>query len=115
MSTYYYDLKNPWSRIEVDENPEGYVIRLWDGQMHKAGVLSLSVEDGREAIYNFFRDEAACQTYVDDQRPVLREFRKVRTNMLLSEYGDVVTFAEIEKQCRRRENELQKSESGASV
>ncbi len=34
MSTYYYDLKKPWSRIEVDENPESYVIRLWDGQMH---------------------------------------------------------------------------------
>ena len=69
MSTYYYDLKKPWSRIEVDENPESYVIRLWDGQMHQAGVLTLTVEDGREAIYNFFHDEAACQSYVDHQRP----------------------------------------------
>lgn len=47
MSTYYYDLKKPWSRIEVDENPESYVIRLWDGQMHKAGVLTLSFESRR--------------------------------------------------------------------
>ena len=115
MSTYYYDLKKPWSRIEVDENPESYVIRLWDGQMRQAGVLPLSVEDGREAIYNFFRDEAACQTYVDDQGLVLREFRKVRTNTLLSEYGNVITFGEIKKQCRRRDNGLQKLELGASV
>ena len=115
MSTYYYDLKKPWSRVEVDENPESYVIRLWDGQMHQAGVLTLSVEDGREAIYNFFRDEAACQTYFDARGPVVRELRKVRTNTLLSEYGDVVTFDEIKEQGRQRGNELPKSALGASV
>lgn len=115
MSTYYYDLKKPWSRIEVDENPESYVIRLWDGREHQAGVLTLTVEDGREAIYSFFHDEAACQTYVDDQGPVLRELGKVRTNTLLSEYGDVVTVDEVNKKCRRRGNELLKSELGASV
>ena len=115
MSTYYYDLKKPWNRIEVDENPESYVIRLWDGQMHQAGVLTLTVEDGREAIYNFFRDETACQTYVDDQGPVLHKLRKVRTNTLLSEYSDVVTLGEINKKCRRPCTGLPKSELGASV
>ena len=115
MSTYYYDLKEPWTRIEVDENPESYVIRLWDGRKHKAGVLTLTTDDGREAIYSFFLDEAAFQIYVDDQGPVLREFRKVRTNTLLSEYGDLVTLDEIKKKCRRRGNELPKSELGASV
>ncbi|MDD9979912.1 MAG: hypothetical protein OXU81_00870 [Gammaproteobacteria bacterium] len=115
MSTYYYDLKKPWTRIEVDENPESYVIRLWDGRKHQAGVLTLTVEDGREAIYSFFRDEAACQTYADGQGLVLRELRKARNNTLLSEYGDIVTVDEINKKCRRRGNELLKSESGASV
>ena len=83
--------------------------------MHQAGVLTLTVEDGREGIYNFFRDEAACQTCVDDQGPVLHELRKVRTNTLLSEYGDVVTLDGINKKCRRRCTGLPKSELGASV
>ena len=115
MSTYYYDLKTPWSRIEVEQNPERYVIRLWDSQMLQAGVLTLSTEDGREAIYNFFRDEAAYQTYVDDGGTVLLELRRSRTRTLLSEYGEVVTREEIEKKCYRRDNELPKSELGAPV
>ena len=109
MSTYYYDLKHPWSRIEVDESRERYVIRLWDSQMVQAGVLTLAVEDGREAIYNFFRDEAAYQTYVGGRGAVLRELRKARTPTLLSEYGEVVTLDEIENECHRRGNEIPKS------
>ena len=115
MSTYYYDLKKPWSRIEVDQNPEHYAIRLWDSQMLQAGVLTLSVEDGREAIYNFFRDEAAYQTYVDDGGTVLLELRRSRTRTLLSEYGEVVTREEIAKNCYRRDNESPKSALGAPV
>ena len=115
MSTYYYDLKKPWSSIEVDQNPEHYVIRLWDSQMLQAGVLTLSVEDGREAIYNFFRDEATYQTYVDDGGTVLLEIRKTRAHALLSEFGKVVTREEIEKKCYRRDNELPKSVLGTPV
>ena len=59
MSTYYYDLKTPWTRIEVEQNQEHHVIRLWDSRMLQTGVLTLSAEDGREAIFNFFRDESA--------------------------------------------------------
>ena len=108
MSTYYYDLKHPWSRIDVDDIGERYVIRLWDSRMVQAGVLTLTVEDGREAIYNFFRDEAAYQTYVGGRGPVLREFRKARTPTLLSEYGEVRTLDEIESECYRRNNEIPK-------
>lgn len=115
MSTYYHGLKKPWSSIEVEEYSESYVIRLWDEQMQQAGVLTLTVEDGREAIYNFFRDAPACQTYVDDQGPVLRELRKISANTLLSEYSDVVTIDEINGQFHRRRNELPKSELGDSV
>ena len=115
MSTYYYDLKAPWSRIEVEQSPEQCVIRLWDNQMLQAGVLTLSAEDGREAIYNFFRDEAAYQTYVDDGGTVLLELRRSRTRTLLSEYGEVVTREEIEKKCYRRDNESPKSELVAPV
>ena len=115
MSTYYYDLKAPWSRIEVDQNSDQYVIRLWDSQMLQAGMLTLSTEDGREAIYNFFRDEAAYQTYVDGGGTVLFELRKTRTRTLLSEYGEVVTREEIEKNCYRRDNESPKSVLGAPV
>ena len=115
MSTYYYDLKIPWSRIEVDESQERYVIRLWDSQMVQAGALTLTVEDGREAIYNFFRDEAAYQTYVDDGGTVLLELRRSRTRTLLSEYGEVVTREEIAKKCYRRDNESPKSALGAPV
>ena len=115
MSTYYYDLKNPWSRIEVDESPETYVIRLWDSQMLQAGMLTLTIEDGREAIYNFFRDEAACQIYVDDRGPVLRELRKTHASTLLDEYGEVVSLDEVEKKCYRRDDEMPKSELGTAV
>ena len=106
MSTYYYDLKNPWSRLDVDKSPERYVITLWDSRMVRAGALTLTVEDGREAIYNFFRDEAAYQISVDGRGPVLRELRKARTPTLLSEYGEVVTLDEIENECYRRDTEI---------
>ena len=115
MSTYYYDLKTPWSRIEIEQSPEQYVIRLWDSRMLQAGVLTLSAEDGREAIFNFFRDEAACQTRFGDGGTVLVELRRPRTQTLLSEYGEVMTREEIEKKCRRRGNESPKSELGAAV
>ena len=115
MSTYYYDLKEPWTGVEVDENQESYVIRLWDGRKHQAGVLTLTVDEGREAIYSFFRDEPVCQTCADGQGPVLHEFRKARTNTLLSDYGDIVTLDEINNKCHRRDNELPEPESGASV
>ena len=67
MSTYYYDLKTPWIRIDAEQNPEHHVIRLWDSRMFQAGVLTLSAEDGREAIFNFFRDESAS-----NQWPILQ-------------------------------------------
>ena len=109
MSTYYYDLKTPWSRIEVEQNPEQHVIRLWDSQMLQAGVLTLSSEDGQEAIFNFFREEAAYQTYFGEGGTVLIELRRPRTRTLLSEYGEVVTHEELERKCCRRGNESTKS------
>ena len=115
MSTYYYDLKTPWTRIEVEQSPEHHVIRLWDSRMLLAGVLTLSAEDGREAIFNFFRDEAAYQTFFGDGGTVLTELRRPRTRTLLSEYGEVVTREEIEKRCRRRGNKSAKSGLGAPV
>ena len=115
MSTYYYDLKMPWSRIEVEQSPEQYVIRLWDSGMLQAGVLTLSAEDGREVIFNFFHDEAAYQTRFDDGGTVLVELQRPRTQTLLSEYGEVVTREEIEKKCCRRGNESPKSELGETV
>ena len=115
MSTYYYDLKTPWTRIEVEQNPEQYVIRLWDNQILQAGVLTLSAEDGREAIFNFFRDEAAYQTRFDGGGTVLIELRRPRTRTLLSEYGEVVTREELEKRCRRRGDASPKLEFGAPV
>ena len=115
MSTYYYDLKTPWTRIEVERSPEHHVIRLWDSRMLQAGVLTLSAEDGRKAIFNFFRDEAAYQTYSGDGGTQLIELRRPRTRTLLTEYGEVVTREEIEKRCRRRDNESPKSGLGAPV
>ena len=115
MSTYYYDLKAPWSRIEVEQSPEQYVIRLWDSRMLQVGVLTLSAEDGREAIFNFFRDEAVYQTRSSDGGTVLTELRRPCTRTLLSEYGEVVTREEIEKKCRRRGNESLKSAFDAPI
>ena len=106
MSTYYYDLKDPWSRLDVDKSPECYVFTLWDSQMVRAGALTLEVEDGREAVFSFFRDEAAYQVSVDGRDSVLRELRKARTPTLLSEYGEVVTLDEIENKCYRRDSKI---------
>ena len=30
MSTYYYDLKEPWGRLEVDKTADQYRLALWD-------------------------------------------------------------------------------------
>ena len=106
MSTYYHDLKNSWSRLDVDKSPERYVITLWDSQMVRAGALTLTVEDDREAIFIFFREEPAYQISVDGRGPVLREFRKVSTPTLLGEYGEIVTLDEIENECYRRDSEI---------
>ena len=72
-------------------------------------MLALTVHDGREAIYSFFRDEAAYQVYFDGRGPVLRELRRARTPTLLSEYGEITTLDGIEKEFYRRDSEVPRS------
>ena len=101
MSTYYYDLSEPWADIEVESSPEHYRITLWDGQSFRAGTLSVRPDDGLEAIRHFFGDVPVCQIYFDGQDRALRKLRRSRTTTLLSEYGELTNVTTIEEQCRR--------------
>ena len=77
--------------------------------MLRAGVLALTVHNGREAIYSFFRYEAAHQVCFDGRGPVLRELRRARTPTLLSEYGEITTLDGIEKEFYRRDSKVPRS------
>ena len=101
MSTYYYDLKDPWSHAEAEKTPDRYRVTLWDNHGSEAGSLTLRPEDGPEAILHFFRDEPVCQTYYDGRGRALRELRSGRTATLLDEYGNLVKMEELRRDCLR--------------
>lgn len=101
MSTYFYALKEPWSNIKVEETPDSYRITLWDGHGNQAGTLTLRPEDGSEAIYHFAEEEPACQRHAERGGPALRIFRAGRTATLVSDLGDVTTFADVRATCQR--------------
>ena len=44
MSTCYYDLKEPWGRLEVDKTADQYRLTLWDSHGAEAGSLTLRPE-----------------------------------------------------------------------
>lgn len=101
MSTYYHALKEPWSDIKVEETPDSYVITLWDSRGKLAGTLTLPPEDGCEAIYHFAEDEPVCQRHAEREGCALRKFRTGRTTTMISELGDVTTFADVRATCKR--------------
>ena len=101
MSTYYYDMQAPWGNAEVEDSSEHYRIILWDGPGSRAGTLTLRVEDGREAIFHFFRDVPAYQVHFGSQGATLRKLREARTSTLLSERGILTTVGELRRESYR--------------
>ena len=101
MSTYYHALKEPWSDIKVEETLDSYTITLWDNHGNRAGTLTLRPEDGHEAIYHFAEDDPVCQRHAERGGCALRKFRTGRTTTLVSDLGDVTTFADVRATCNR--------------
>ena len=91
MSTYYYDMRAPWGKVEVDENSSHCRVTLWDSQGSRAGTLILPPEDVREAIHGFFREIPVYQVYSGRRGATLRKLRKTRGTTLLSERGVLTT------------------------
>ncbi len=104
MSTSYYDLKQPWGRLEVEKTADHYRLILWDTHGAEAGSLTLRSEEGPEAILHFFRDEPVCQSYFNGQGKALYEMRKPRTATLVDEYGRVVNIDDLRKDRNRSRN-----------
>ena len=101
MSTYFHALKEPWSDVKVEETPDSYRITLWDNHGNQAGTLTLRPEDGCDAIRHFAEDEPTCQRHAEKEGPALRIFRAGRTATLVSDVGDVTTFADLRAACHR--------------
>ena len=101
MSTCYYDLKEPWGRLEAEKTVDHYRLTLWDSHGAEAGSLTLRPEEGPEAILHFFRDEPVCRSYFDRRGKGLYEMRRPRTATLVDEYGRLVNIDELREDCNR--------------
>ena len=101
MSTCYYDLKEPWGKLEVEKTTDQYRLILWDSHGSEAGSLTLRPEEGPEAILHFFRDEPVCRSSFDRRGKALYEMRRPRTATLVDEYGRLVNIDELREDCNR--------------
>ena len=101
MSTYYYDLKHPWSNAAVETTTDHWRLTLWDNHGSEAGSLALRVEDDHEAVFHFFREDPVCQIYFDGRGKALRRLREARTATLVDEYGNLATMDELIEDCQR--------------
>ena len=93
MSTYYRELREPWSSIRVDDDKRHSHIHLWqDGG--KAGELCVDADKRDDVLRQFFEDEDVCQRYFGGVGVGCRlnVFRVPRTSFLLSEYSELVSW-----------------------
>ena len=92
MSTYYSDLEEPWTSIRAEDNGRHAYITLWENGAN-AGFLVINSENMHEAIRSFCRSESVCQRVsFENDKLRLKIFKKPRSQVIVSEYGDIVNF-----------------------
>lgn len=96
MSTYYSDLKEPWSSIRVEVVGPHTKVTLWtEGQ--NVGTLTLGKEDMSVVLKQLFSENDVCHTSaIGGGKHELVRLRQHRSSQLLSEYGDIVEFNELQ-------------------
>lgn len=114
MSTYYHDLNEPWSHVEMtrggdagssdDEcglGPSECRVTVWDDRGSRCGSLTVHVDDAADAIRSFFSADAepVCQTYASRNGVALRRFRPARTTVLMNEYGELTMLEKLQSKC----------------
>ena len=87
MSTTFYELREPWSSIRVEETPGHARITLWnDGGL--AGTLTVKIEDLGPALGSFRGDDfmvRSSRTY----RLMRSENPLPRSRKLICEYNEI--------------------------
>lgn len=94
MSTYYRDLKEPWSSIRVDLAGLHYKITPWE-EGAKAGELYVSFRNKDAVLSQFFTDTHVCQVSCDQYHVRLGKFVEPRTDQLLSSYGELASYEDL--------------------
>lgn len=98
MSTYYYELREPWSSIRVYDSPGPHTqITLWNDGAY-SGMLTINEDHKQEALDCFFdRESSIGNQYGRGQGKLLgyNHQRDPRTDQIISEYGDICSYKEL--------------------
>ena len=94
MSTYFNQMRSPWTSIRIEPNPRHLKITMWDGGAC-SGTLLVDSDNGQEALASFFENEPVCQRYAGKDGPKLVRFEKPRTDQLLSDDGQICSYSDM--------------------
>ena len=103
MSTYFYDLAEPWSSIRVEKGPVHDRLLIWvDGK--KSGELVFRVEDegALTAAIMCFSDQnraVAHRTGRGAGKTGLHLNQKNRRPQVISEYGEIIDLEDLIASC----------------
>lgn len=100
MSTGFFDLREPWTEVRCQDDGEHCRIDVWENHGH-AGTLTVSAKAKMEALATFFYDGGTCPVarVGREGKAALVVNRSPRVDCLLSEYGEIVSFAALRKEC----------------
>ena len=93
MSTTYYELKEPWSAINVRKIGDSHRIFLWIGGFDEenfSGELAVGEEDLELAMDAFMGNEIAVRVGIGEGRTSLYIYKDPESRQVISEYGDVI-------------------------
>ena len=97
MSTYFREIREPWSSIRVERTGKHTRITLWQDRAN-AGTLVVDNDSALDAV-RCFAGEESCQRYaIANDKVAIRMMQHPRTRQLIDEHGDIVTLPELLEQ-----------------